>query len=228
MKFLSPFDRRHERQYDHERVLAVRSSDAAYLKPISERRSYYPKFCIGLLRYRPSALCYGTNMNSVIIVLGSPNDEEGALSQIAKSRCERAFFEFRKHPNFRILCTGGFGEHFNKTNRPHAEYAQDYLKSKGVPSSKFIDIAESSFTLEDATLSKPIIEKYGIENAILVTSDFHMERAVLVFSCICPSLKLTCSAAQTGLLDYEIEMLKEHESKAIERERQNLKSLTMA
>jgi len=161
-------------------------------------------------------------MNGAIIVLGSPNDEEGALLPIAISRCERAFSEFQKHPDFKILCTGGYGEHFNLTSRPHAEYAQDYLKSKGAPSSRFTDIAESSFTIEDATLSKPILERHGIENAILVTSDFHMARAALVFNHICPGLKLICSAAQTDLPECEMKILQEHESKAIERDRRNL------
>ena len=71
------------------------------------------------------------DINSAIIVLGAPNDEEGNLLHIAKSRCDQAYYEFQKRSKHMVLCTGGFGEHFNKTIHPHAKFAQEYLKTKG-------------------------------------------------------------------------------------------------
>ena len=54
-------------------------------------------------------------MEGIIILLGSPNDEEGQLSSIGIERANCSIEEYRKHPDYKILPTGGFGEHFNKT-----------------------------------------------------------------------------------------------------------------
>ncbi|MFT5756043.1 MAG: uncharacterized SAM-binding protein YcdF (DUF218 family) [Alteromonadaceae bacterium] len=157
-------------------------------------------------------------MSCAIIVLGSPNDESGNLSPIALSRSEKALSEYNRVGDCKILCTGGFGQHFNSTNVPHGKYLQDHLMSKGVPASSFIDIALSSFTREDATLSKPILEKHSIMDVILVTSDFHMKRAKLVFNRILPNIEFVYSEATTISTDVEFKKLLQHEHNAIERE----------
>lgn len=162
------------------------------------------------------------DVNSAIIVLGAQNDEEGNLSDIAKSRCDRAYYEFQKRSKHMILCTGGFGETFNKTRHPHAKFAQEYLRNKGVPRTAFLDISKSSFTMEDATLSDPILRKNGIQFAVLVTSDFHMTRAKLVFDYICPYVNFEYVPAETNLSEGELEKLRKHELEAIEREKHAL------
>jgi hypothetical protein len=54
-------------------------------------------------------------MSCAIVVLGSPNDENGKLLPIAISRCEKAFSEYVRIGECKILCTGGFGQHSNLT-----------------------------------------------------------------------------------------------------------------
>ena len=63
----------------------------------------------------------------VLIVLGSPNSETGDLGQVALDRLEYCFDIFESKDNC-IICTGGFGEHFNTAPLPHADYAIKYLK----------------------------------------------------------------------------------------------------
>ncbi|PAJ72132.1 hypothetical protein CJF42_22880, partial [Pseudoalteromonas sp. NBT06-2] len=120
--------------------------------------------------------------------------------------------------------TGGFGEHFNLTNIPHGQYIQEYLIAKGIPSSSFIEIALSSYTLEDATLSKPILEQYSITRCILVTSDFHMERAKLLFNLIMPNIDFKYSEAKILVSELELQKLIKHEKNAIKRELANFKA----
>ena len=79
-------------------------------------------------------------MKTVIIVLGSPNDAQGNLSDIALSRCEQAYGEFVKQPTAFVHCTGGFGA-FNVTDQPHGFYTKQYLMHKGIPADKFLDVA---------------------------------------------------------------------------------------
>ena len=168
----------------------------------------------------------GLNMSCAIVILGSPNDEDGNLLPIAISRAETALEAYKKVGQCKLLCTGGFGEHFNLTRTPHGQYIQDYLISKGVPTSSFIEIALSSFTLEDATLAKPILEQHAITRCILVTSDFHMERAKLVFNHVFPDLDFKYSEAETKVDKDEFQKLAKHEKNAIEREKINLKAYT--
>jgi uncharacterized SAM-binding protein YcdF (DUF218 family) len=120
-------------------------------------------------------------IDGLIIVLGSPNSEQGELYNIAKERCEQAIREVRNHPSYKILLTGGYGLHFNTTARPHAYYLKNYLVSCGINEEKFVEYAESQNTLEDASLSKPIVLKYRPHHVIVITSDYHFERARFVF-----------------------------------------------
>lgn len=160
-------------------------------------------------------------MSSAIVILGSPNDQKGNLSPIAISRADAALVEFKKNKASKILCTGGFGQHFNLTDTPHGKYLQDYLIVKGVPVSSFIEVALSSYTLEDATLSKPILERHAITRCILVTSDFHMERAKLVFNHVLPDMDFEYSKAVSSMGEEEREKLMSHEQAAIKRELAN-------
>lgn len=163
-------------------------------------------------------------MDCAIIVLGSPNDKDGNLLPIAISRCEKALSEYKKTDNCKILCTGGFGDHFNVTSSPHGNYIQNHLEKNGVPSSAFLEVALSSFTLEDATLSKPILEKHSINDVILVTSEFHMERAKLVFNHVMPNIKFNYAEANTEVKKVEFQKLVQHEKNAIKREMEKLQN----
>ena len=86
-------------------------------------------------------------MKGVIILLGAPNDEKGRLSRIARERCEQAILEYRKNSGYKILPTGGFGPHFNVTDKPHGFYSGRYLISRGIPKEDILEGVESSNTL---------------------------------------------------------------------------------
>jgi uncharacterized SAM-binding protein YcdF (DUF218 family) len=167
----------------------------------------------------------GFGMSRVIVILGSPNDKHGNLLPIAISRADAALAEYNKTSDCKLLCTGGFGDHFNLTNIPHGKYIQEYLIDKGVPSSSFTEIALSSFTLEDATLSKPILEQHFITSCTLVTSDFHMERAKLVFKQVMPSIYFDYVEAKTSADEVEFQKLVKHEKNAIKRELAHFKAI---
>ncbi|MGS0682330.1 YdcF family protein [Shewanella sp. 125m-7] len=161
-------------------------------------------------------------MNRVIIVLGSPNDNQGNLSEIAVSRCQAALEAYQLRPDSRLLLTGGFGEHFNQTSTPHALYCQRYLIKHGVPQTAFTDIVLSRFTFEDATLAKPIIEQQQFSELCLVTSTFHLPRAKLIFNSLFPNLSFSYVAAKTPVSESKLQQLMQHELSVMDRERDNL------
>ena len=120
-------------------------------------------------------------LKGLIVALGSPNSNDGELYHPAKERCELALLEYKRNSNYKILLTGGFGKHFNITSKPHAFYLHEYLLSKGVPENDIIEYALSTNTLEDASLSKKIVLKYDIKRLLVITSDYHYNRARYVF-----------------------------------------------
>ena len=117
----------------------------------------------------------------IIIILGSPNSKEGELFSVAKERCEKGLQEYLNHPTWEIVLTGGFGEHFNVSEKPHAYYLNRYLIEQGVAPGVIVDSVLSTNTLEDASLTKPIIVKYNVGDILVVTSDFHYDRARYIF-----------------------------------------------
>jgi uncharacterized SAM-binding protein YcdF (DUF218 family) len=117
----------------------------------------------------------------LLIVLGSPNDEHGALHSVALERCQAALRLHRDNAESELLLTGGFGAHFNTTDKPHAHYLKEWLLAHGVEPQSILPLAESRNTLEDASLSKPIALAAGARLAVVITSDYHLERARFIF-----------------------------------------------
>lgn len=153
----------------------------------------------------------------LVVVLGSPNDDSGNLQPIALERLRRGAAEFLAEPNTRVLVTGGFGPHFNRTARPHAEYARAFLLSLGVPERAFTESALSGNTVEDALLARPIVDRSGARRLIVVTSDFHLDRARFVFDRVFSDLERVYSPApHEGPVDAARE-LASHEARALAR-----------
>jgi uncharacterized SAM-binding protein YcdF (DUF218 family) len=161
--------------------------------------------------------------STAIVVLGSPNDGDGALSSIARERCGQALTEYQKHPGARILPTGGWGPHFNTTPKPHGDYIREYLQTLGVPDVAFVECAESSNTIEDAKLSRPIVERHGFRKLIVVTSDFHLARAQFLFRQGFSDLEIEFSASKTHLAEDELQQRILHEQAALAKLEQSVK-----
>ncbi len=157
---------------------------------------------------------------TAIVVLGSPNDDEGNLSSIAIERCEQALHEYRRVSGAKILPTGGWGAHFNTTNKPHGYYIREYLLKKGVPEKDILECAESTNTTEDPLCSKPIVERNHVDELIVVTSDFHVPRARFLFKRVFPKIIMSFSGAETDLDAGDLSRRQKHEEKALERLKQ--------
>ena len=140
----------------------------------------------------------------LILVLGSPNFEDGSLSSIAKSRLEVCKTLY-KQGNAKIALTGGFGAHFNTSLKPHAYYLKTQLIADDIPEQDIMALIESRHSVEDATLSKWMIEEYKPAEIIIVTSDYHYERAKVIFKAVFkPFDQFTFSLAPSTDVDPEI------------------------
>lgn len=153
----------------------------------------------------------------VIVVLGSPNDAEGNLLSVALERCSQAYKVFSEHPEYAVLPTGGWGKHFNTSDKPHGYYVKQELLKRGVPESAFLTGPQSSNTIEDARLSRPILDAYPEAELIVVTSDFHADRARFLFTREFPDRRITVSESATFLPPDILVRLRNHEEQALEK-----------
>lgn len=157
----------------------------------------------------------------ILAVLGSPNSPSGELSDISKSRldfCAKIFSGKQL-----ILLTGGWGAHFNTSDKPHAFYGKRYLINHGLSASVFVDFALSENTVDDAVKIKSILKDLKPKkiNLSIVTSDYHVERVTIIFSEILKGYKMEFFGAKCEL-DYKaLQILKEHENRAIAQIKRN-------
>lgn len=160
-------------------------------------------------------------MKKLVLILGAPNDDKGNLSRIALDRLNCAFDFYRCNDEVTILCTGGFGKHFNTTDKPHASYAISYLINKGIPEIDFLDPVLSSNTVDDFRLVKDPILSYDPSLLVVITSDFHMQRVKLLQKIIIDFAAVIFVPAKSSLPEDELVFLIEHEEKAIEELKRN-------
>ena len=151
----------------------------------------------------------------VIVVLGSPNFPDGTLGPIALDRLQGclSIFNPQKH---KILCTGGFGTHFNTSPIAHANYLKDFLIQKGVPSTAFLPLALSSNTVEDAVMSKSILIKTEFKDLVIMTSEYHVARVKFIFTEILKDFNLNFNAVTHHSIDDVLEPLIQHEKVAMD------------
>jgi len=153
-------------------------------------------------------------MKDVLIVLGSPNSPEGELSDISKSRLNKCLNLYVKGKV--ILCTGGWGPHFNTAKQSHASYAKAYLLGQGVEEHDFLDFGLSSNTVDDAVKSKQILSKIEGARLTVISSDYHMDRVKLIFNIVLSTYEIQYVSAKSSLSDKDYKLLAEHEEKAID------------
>lgn len=155
----------------------------------------------------------------VLVVLGASNSPAGELCEVSKSRLDLCVDNYT--PGKLVLCTGGWGTHFNTSKEAHAIYAKNYLMEKGVAKEDFLDLAISNNTVDDAVQIKSIISTLGALKLIVVTSDYHLERVKLIFSEVLMEYDIKFIGAPSELENKDFERLIAHENSAIETIKKN-------
>jgi len=152
-------------------------------------------------------------MKEILIVLGSPNSPSGELSDISKSRLD---YCKKVHNNGKlILCTGGWGPHFNTSKNAHASYAKEYLLKKDISKNDFLELALSSNTVDDAVKIKSILSHLNNIKLIIITSDYHKDRVALIFNEILSEYEMKFMGVKSNLDKEKYDHLIAHEKRAI-------------
>jgi len=153
----------------------------------------------------------------LIILLGNTNSANGELSEIAKARCAVAISAIKNNSEYRVLPTGGFGDHFNTSNTAHWKHLTKYLMSQGISPDVMMVPQESSNTLEDALVARRISVLNKASAISVVTSEFHLERVRYIFERLFPDFHLEFLAAEDNYVRSKINELKTHELENLEK-----------
>ena len=131
--------------------------------------------------YRPRAMSVIPAADA-IVVLGGATRGDTHWSSMADlhSAADRithglALYKAGKAPL--VLVSGGS----TTGSRPEAEQIGDYLESMGLPASALLLERQSLDTRQNATYSRVLLEGRGVKKLLLVTSAYHMSRAVPLF-----------------------------------------------
>jgi uncharacterized SAM-binding protein YcdF (DUF218 family) len=127
-----------------------------------------------------------SRIDGIIMLSGAEEDPSDsgrellALNDAAERLTETAALA-RRFPEARIVLSGGSGA-INPGNRmPEAKLAQRLLESLGVPPGRITTEDRSRTTYENALLTADILKSNSNERWLLVTSAWHMPRAMGCF-----------------------------------------------
>ena len=143
----------------------------------------FADFLMGSLEddYRPKAMSVLPETDAIVI-LGGATRGDTHLSTMAdlNTAADRithglALYQAGKAPL--VLLTGGS----TTGSRPEAEQLRDYLELMGMPRSALLLERQSLDTRQNAQYSKVLLEARGVRKITLVTSAYHMRRALPLF-----------------------------------------------
>ncbi len=114
----------------------------------------------------------------VIVVLGSPADEDGNPTPEQLARVTEGVREYDRGVAPRILFTGGAARnHFVE-----ADVMARVAASQGIPPSAIFVETKAKDTIQNACYSARLMGNHGWRSAEVVSSAYHLPRASMIFS----------------------------------------------
>lgn len=133
-------------------------------------------FCAGLIGfvYYKETHLPQRQESDVIIVLGAQVKEDGTPSEALRRRMIAALEVYQEKRQTIIVC-GAQG-----ANEPRAEgdVMRDWLIAQGVHEEDIVAETASFNTRQNLEYAKAIMEHRGLSRALIVTSDYHVARAL--------------------------------------------------
>lgn len=113
-----------------------------------------------------------------IIVLGYPSDSDGNPTPEQLARVSEGVKEYERGVAPRLIMTGAAAHnHFVE-----AESMARVARAQGVPSSAIFVEPQAQDTIQNACYSVRIMKQHGWGSAEVVTSQYHLPRAGMIFS----------------------------------------------
>ena len=112
-----------------------------------------------------------------IVILGAGLSPEGHIPPVLEERLRTGFRLANAYPTSRIIVTGGVP----KNGRTEASAMGDWLRGAGIAPWRITEEHDSNSTVQNARYTDRIFHERGTTGAVVVTNDFHLDRAVLNF-----------------------------------------------
>lgn len=112
-----------------------------------------------------------------IVILGAGLTPEGHIPPVLEERLRTGFRLATAYPTSRIIVTGGVP----KNGRTEARAMGDWLRGAGIAPWRITEEGSSNSTVQNAQFTDRIFRERGTTGAVVVTNDFHLNRAVLNF-----------------------------------------------
>ena len=112
--------------------------------------------------------------SDVIIVLGAQVKEDGTPSVALERRLTAAYESYLEDRQLIIVC----GAQGGNEPRPEGDVMRDWLLARGVPGEDVVAETASFNTRQNLIYAKEIMEERGLSKALVVTSDYHVARAL--------------------------------------------------
>ena len=112
--------------------------------------------------------------SDVIIVLGAQVKEDGTPSVALERRLTAALESYQADPQLIIVC----GAQGANEPRPEGDVMRDWLIGRGVQPEDVVAETASFNTRENLIYARAIMEHRGLSQALVVTSDYHVARAL--------------------------------------------------
>lgn len=156
-------------------------------------------------------------MKTLVVPLGYYSNKKDEISQIAGDRYNESIMLHINTPDSDILLTG-HSEYQNYEVGYSWVIARDYFLQQGVNSKKIIGGVTVNNTAEELFLAKKVANDLGYEQIIVVTSEYHMPRVLLLIDHIMIEENIiTHTVADKFTSKKEEENSLAHEQEAIEK-----------
>ncbi|EAD6993071.1 YdcF family protein [Listeria monocytogenes] len=114
------------------------------------------------------------NADTVLILGAKVNGDPAEPAEVLKERLDAAFTYLNENPTMQVVVSGGQGE---DESASEASVMEEYLVNKGITRSRIKIENKSRRTEENIKHSK---EKFNLGKTVIVTSDYHMYRALML------------------------------------------------
>ncbi|EHR7112489.1 YdcF family protein [Listeria monocytogenes] len=114
------------------------------------------------------------NADTVLILGAKVNGDPAEPAEVLKERLDAAVTYLNENPTMQVVVSGGQGE---DESASEASVMEEYLVNKGITRSRIKIEDKSRRTEENIKYSK---EKFNLGKTVIVTSDYHMYRALML------------------------------------------------
>lgn len=112
-------------------------------------------------------------MKDCAIVCGYPTNEDGTISEILKSRIEKAIELYQQHQIEYIIVSGGAIHN----NYSEALTMRDYAIKYDIPKNKILIENQAKSTYHNMVYSKEIMKEYQLKSCYVITNSWHIIKA---------------------------------------------------